>query len=173
MIIDILARLYRHHGWANKAFLDTLAALPENGPAEPRATALKRMRHIEIVGQIFAAHLTGRAHSYLSDSVEETPHLPSLRHDTEACDGWYIDYLSDRDPDTLSEEIAFTFTDGDRGRMSRGEILLHVATHAAIHRGEITQLLSSAGIDAPWDTFAVHLHQIEPARRVAALAKAG
>ena len=41
----------------------------------------------------------------------------------------------------LREVIEFTFTDGDAGRMSREEMLLHVVSHGAYHRGNIGQVL--------------------------------
>jgi uncharacterized damage-inducible protein DinB len=57
------------------------------------------------------------------------------------------------------------FTDGDRGCMSRREMLTHVAIHGAYHRGEVGRLLKQMPAPVPWDTFAVFLHQAEPARR--------
>jgi len=67
---------------------------------------------------------------------------------------------------SLSERLAFTFTDGDKGLTSREEILLHVALHATIHRGEVCRILWQLSITPPWDTPAVYLHQSEPHRRL-------
>ncbi|OLP61427.1 hypothetical protein BJF93_00355 [Xaviernesmea oryzae] len=166
MTIAFLERLYRYHSWANKALLDALIVLPQSGHDEVRTTGLKLMRHIEIVGQIFAAHLTRRAHGYTSDTVEDIPEPDDLRAALQTCDSWYLTFLRQIDTTDLRETIAFTFTDGDRGCMDRGEMLIHVVMHAAVHRGEIARLFWSARLTPPRDTFAVHLHQNEPARRL-------
>ena len=56
--------------------------------------------------------------------------------------------------------------------MTREEMLTHVVTHGGYHRGEVGRLMvqaaSRSGQDMllPWDTFAVHLHKTEPARRM-------
>ena len=67
----------------------------------------------------------------------------------------------------LSEFLDFTFTDGDGGRMSREEILLHVLTHGGYHRGNVGQVLKSISIAPPRDLYTKFLHQSEPSRRKA------
>lgn len=37
----------------------------------------------------------------------------------------------------LDESISFNFTDGDVGTMTREEMLFHVITHGAYHRGNV------------------------------------
>lgn len=59
----------------------------------------------------------------------------------------------------------FTLTDGDRERMSREEILLHIVTHGAYHRGNVGQVLKSISVAPPRDLFTKFLHTSEPARR--------
>jgi uncharacterized damage-inducible protein DinB len=72
-------------------------------------------------------------------------------------------------PQQLCESVAFVFTDGDHGCMSREEMLTHVVTHAGYHRGEVGQIMKQLSIELPWDTFAVYLHRAEPSRRSNAL----
>ncbi len=80
-------------------------------------------------------------------------------------DKWYVDYTSRATYPILAERVAFTFTDSDKGHMSREEMLTHVALHAGYHRGEVGRLLWQLSITPPWDTFAVYLHQADPHRR--------
>ena len=80
-------------------------------------------------------------------------------------DRWYIDYVARLNPQELEESIEFTFTDGAPGRMSREEMLAHVATHAGYHRGEVGRILTRLTGSSPPDTFTGYLHQAEPARR--------
>lgn len=69
-------------------------------------------------------------------------------------------------PDLLAESVPFVFTDGDRGYMSREEMLTHVVTDAGYHRGEVGQIMKQLSIELPWDTLAVYLHRTEPSRRL-------
>lgn len=83
----------------------------------------------------FSGHLTGAAHGFLSDNTEATPQLDDLAKDVAALDGWYLDYIGKTSPASLGEFVAFTFTDGDKGYMSRAEMISHMVLHAGIHRG--------------------------------------
>ena len=65
----------------------------------------------------------------------------------------------------MRRQIAFTFTDGGRGAMTREEMLFHVVTHDGYHRGEVGRMLKQIQSPLPWDTFAVFLHQDQPERR--------
>ncbi|TGS56633.1 damage-inducible protein DinB, partial [Mesorhizobium sp. M1D.F.Ca.ET.183.01.1.1] len=56
--------------------------------------------------------------------------------------------------------------DGDKGGMTRQEMLTHVVLHGSYHRGEIGRMVVRIAVSPPWDTYAVHLHRAEPARRL-------
>ncbi|MDX8531397.1 DinB family protein [Mesorhizobium sp. VK25A] len=45
-------------------------------------------------------------------------------------------------------------------------MLTHVVLHGSYHRGEIGRMLAGIAVSPPWDTYAVHLHRSEPARRL-------
>ena len=51
------------------------------------------------------------------------------------------------------------------GTMTRGEMLLHVITHGAYHRGNVGQMLKFISVAPPRDLFTKFLHYSEPARR--------
>jgi uncharacterized damage-inducible protein DinB len=156
-----------HHAWANAELLDTLARLDPVAHAAESAAARRLMGHIALVGRIFQAHLSGRDHGLVSDMPEATPDLAALVAETAAVDHWYLSYVAGLTRAALDEAIAFGFTDGQRGRMSRAEMLAHVALHGGYHRGEIGRLVGGLGVPLPWDTFAVYLHRHEPRRRLA------
>ncbi len=165
----ILQGLFRYQAWANREFLRALQGLDPVLHAEPRHTALRLLNHNLVVGHIFAAHLQGQAHTYTSDSPMEPPTLRQLQQTLPACDRWYLDYSAHVTPEQLAEPLPFVFTDGDHGCMTRLEMLLHVATHAAYHRGEVGRILKQLDAPMPWDTLAVHLHASEPQRRAQAI----
>jgi len=162
----LLTTLFRYKAWANSAFFDKLALMDPATQATDYVRAMRLMSHGYVVAAIFAAHLTGRQHAYQSDNLKETPELLSLRQAVAASDAWYLDYVRDVSPEQLGERIAFTFTDSDKGYMSREEMLMHVVLHGGYHRGEVVRILTRLSIETPWDTFAVFLHRDEPTRRL-------
>ncbi|WP_374377328.1 DinB family protein [Dongia sp.] len=162
---DPLRTLAGYNAWANRDLLDTLAQVDPVLHATEVDAAIRLVNHYHIVGRIFAAHLAGRAHGYTATNTDGTPALAALRTDLLACDRWFVDYAGTLTPDVAAERIAFTFTDGDRGLMSRAEMVTHVTLHGGYHRGEVGQILKRLNIPLPWDTYAVFLHQTEPSRR--------
>jgi uncharacterized damage-inducible protein DinB len=158
----MLSTLFRYQTWANQAFFAKLEALD----GADLHQALRLMNHAYVVAEIFAAHLSGKAHIYASDNTEETPTLAELREATALSDRWYLDYVAQTPADALGEKLAFQFTDGDKGFMSREECLTHVALHGGYHRGEVGRILKQRSLETPWDTFAVFLHGDQPERRL-------
>ena len=134
--------------------------------AGERHAAIRLLNHIHVVSRIFAAHLKGVAHGYASDNTEGTPEPAELRAALAEAGRWYLDYLETVSEQELAGFVAFTFTDGDKGCMTRQEMLTHVVLHGSYHRGEIGRMLARIAVSPPWDTYAVHLHRAEPARRL-------
>ena len=164
-----LRTLFGYHAWANADLFGKLNELdPEQHEAE-LAKALRLISHYHVVSRIFAAHLTGEKHGYTADNVAETPTLDDLRSAVTGSDRWYLDYVERVPSGQLAERVAFVFTDGDKGYMSREEMLSHVILHGGYHRGEVGRILSQLSIMPPWDTLAVYLHSTEPARRLQGL----
>lgn len=162
----MLSTLYRYQSWADDAFFDKLEALRDTGQEADYIEAVRLMNHSHVVAEIFAAHLTGRAHGYAADNTEATPPMAELRAAMAKSDRWYLDYAGQVSAEQLAETIAFTFTDGDKGCMSREEMLFHVVLHGGYHRGEVGRILKRHGLETPWDTFAVFLHRTQPDRRL-------
>lgn len=168
---NMLSTLFCYQAWANGAFCDKLLLVDRARNEDAYLRAMRLMNHTCVVAQIFAAHLTNRAHGYQTDNTVETPDIPTLRRAMAACDNWYLDYVGqvaagEITAAELGEKIAFTFTDGDKGYMSREEMLTHVVLHGGYHRGEVGRILTELAVETPWDTFAVFLHGDDPTRRL-------
>lgn len=118
-----------------------------------------------LLDRIFAAHLSGTAHGYAATNTPETPPLEELCRAVADTDRWYIEYLEQLAPALREEKPPLTFTDGECGRMSREEMLAHVATHGGYQRGAVERILAQLSVPPPRDIFTVHLHRPEPARR--------
>ncbi|WP_416270443.1 DinB family protein (plasmid) [Burkholderia cepacia] len=162
----LFKKLYGYHAWANNDLFDKLETLDQEKHQVELDTVLRLINHYYVVARIFAAHLSGAPHSYTSDNTIETPSLGELRATVKSTDQWYLDYLQNVSSASLSEIIPFVFTDGGRGYMSREEMVTHVVLHGGYHRGEVGRILWQLSITPPWDTYAVYLHQTEPARRL-------
>ena len=162
----LLRDMLAYQAWANAELAEKLAGMDPARDAGERHAIIRLMSHIHVVSRIFAAHLQGVAHGYASDNTEETPEPAALRAALAEVDGWYLDYLETVAEQGLADPVAFTFTDGDRGCMTRQEMLTHVVLHGSYHRGEIGRTLAGIAASPPWDTYAVHLHRAEPARRL-------
>ena len=164
----LLHTLFQYQAWANRELLQKMEGLDPAQHATQRHTALRLLNHSHVVGQIFAAHLLGKAHAFATDNTPDTPSLAQLRDTVPALDRWYLDYVAAATPALLAESVPFVFTDGDKACMTRMEMLTHVATHAIYHRGEVGRIMTQLAVPLPWDTFAVYLHGTQPQRRLQA-----
>src|SRR5881409_1609902 len=121
MSLSALKSLFACKAWANSELFELLQTLSASH-AEQLHTCLRTLNHIYVVDRIFRAHLGGEPRPFQATNTKETPSLEQLRSDAEATDAWYANYVSTLSAPALAETVAFTFTDGDAGRMSREEI---------------------------------------------------
>jgi len=164
--MNLLLSLFKQKAWVNEGFFEALAKIDGVAHADARQTAIRVLNHIHVVDRIFAAHLTGRAHGYEATNTPQTPTIEALRAAVRETDQWYLAHVTTYAPEQLVEPIVFTFTDGDRGRMTREEMLAHVVTHGSYHRGEVGRIMKQVGVAPPRDLYTAYLHQAEPARRL-------
>lgn len=163
----LLYSLFKYKAWSNDQLFIELAKVDSLAQQEARHNAMRILNHIYVVDQIFAAHLSGAVQSFTATNTSETPTIEALRDGVAMLDAWYVDYAADVSPEQLAENIAFTFTDGDQGLMTREEMLTHVSLHGAYHRGGAGRIMTQAGTPPPRDLYTRFLHQTEPTRRVA------
>ena len=161
MGVPLLQSLFLQKAAINEEFFAVL----ETVAAGDRVDAIRLLNHIHVVDRIFAAHLRGEPHGYKATNTPETPTLDALRAAALETDRWFVEQTGTLAPAQLAETVAFTFTDGQRGRMSREEMLAHVITHGSYHRGEVGQMLRRLSVAPPRDLFTAHLHRAEPQRR--------
>lgn len=160
-----LQSLFAQKSWANTELFNLLATLSTELHADAVHTATRTLNHIYVVDRIFRGHLLGEPHGYSATNTEATPGLGELQFAVADTDAWYQSYVADVSEAQLCERIGFRFTDGDLGTMTREEMLLHVITHGAYHRGNVGQVLKSIAVAPPRDLYTKFLHLSEPARR--------
>ncbi len=157
--------LFAQKSWANNELFNALAEVSDTQHAASVHAAVRTLNHIYVVDRIFQAHLLGEPHGYTATNTEATPTLDALQFSVAETDAWYESYVSSCSGQLLNESIAFQFTDGDAGTMTREEMLMHVITHGAYHRGNVGQVLKSISVAPPRDLYTKFLHVSEPARR--------
>ena len=161
--VSTLERVFSYKAKANAEILATMRQFDEASPA--REIAVRVLSHTYAVDQIFAANLRRAEHGYTSPNPSHAPSLDELSAAIRSSDRWYLDYVSRLDKAQLAERIDFTFTDGLPGRMSREEMLMHVAIHGANHRGQIGLMMMQNSITPPADRFTSYLHKAEASDR--------
>jgi uncharacterized damage-inducible protein DinB len=163
--MTLLPSLFRQKAAINEEFFAVIAEVDAEAHAAERHALIRLMNHIYVVDRIFAAHLRGEPHGYAATNTPETPALDELRDAVCASDRGYLELVDALTPQQLAQTVDFTFTDGQRGRMSREEMLAHVITHGSYHRGEVGQSLKRISAAPPRDLFTAYLHRDQPARR--------
>ena len=163
----ILASLFAQKSWANRELFDVVASITSTEHAAALHTAIRTLNHIYVVDRIFRAHLLGETHPYTATNTPEAPELGELCFAVAETDLWFEDYVSKIADPALVQSLAFQFTDGDSGRMTREEMLFHVLTHGSYHRGNVGQILKGISVAPPRDLLTKFLHVHEPARREA------
>ena len=162
-----LQSLFAQKSWANNDLFNALAAISSEEHVDTIYTATRTLNHIFVVDQIFRAHLLGEAHGYEATNTDATPELGELQFAAAETDAWFENYAAAVTEAQLCEAIPFRFTDGDGGTMTREEMLFHVITHGAYHRGNVGQVMKSISVAPPRDLDTKFLHVREPARRQA------
>lgn len=163
--MNTIRSLLAQKSWSNKELFNLLLTVDRNQHAEAVHTAIRTLNHIFVVDRIFKAHLSGEPHGYSGTNTQATPELEELHFNVTETDAWYLNYASNLPVDRLNDSVVFFFTDGDAGRMTREEILMHIVTHGAYHRGNVGQILKSISIVPPRDLYTKFLHVSEPERR--------
>ena len=163
----LLISLFEHKAWIDPQFFDQLALVDATAHAAAHHQALRILNHVHTVDRIWAGHLRGEPHGLTGTNTEDTPTPQALRTAFEQLDAWYLGHVRSLSEAQLDEVIAFRFTDGDTGRMTRAEMLAHVITHGSNHRGAVGAWLRQGDGAPPRDLLTRYLHQNEPERREA------
>jgi uncharacterized damage-inducible protein DinB len=141
--------LIHYKRWAtnglNSVLSDTLARLS----GEEQVLVRRLLDHIQCVDEIFRHNLEQTPHDYAAPRSAELPSFEVLANEARATADWYADYADALRPQAVDETVDFAFSNGQSASMTRGEMLLHVAMHAAGHRGQVALLLQKNGIQ-PW-----------------------
>ena len=160
----ILSSLFAQKSWANRELFDVVSMVT-SANADSLHAAIRTLNHIYVVDRIFRAHLLGEMHPYTATNTVGTPKLSELLFAVTETDNWFETYVAKAADQELIERLSFQFTDGDSGHMTREEMLFHVLTHGAYHRGNVGQVLKGISVVPPRDLYTKFLHVQDPSRR--------
>lgn len=158
--------LMRYKCWATGGLIATIAANLERIAPFDRVLILRLLDHIQTVDEIFGDNLEGRPHGRRAPRSTELPEFETLARKAIVTGEWYASYADLLTPAQRDEAIDFTFSNGSPGRMTRGDMLLHIATHGTYHRGNIGLLLQKNGVEPNADRltdFLMSERTLEPA----------
>ena len=155
--------LTRYNAWANRVMFDAVAALPDGEATRPRTSLFRNMvhtlNHNYVIALIWQAHLQQREHGFAARNTPDHPPLGELRRSQELLDAWYISQSDNLPEAALAERLSFTLIGGNRGEMSRAEMLLHIVTHCSYHRGFVADLFFQVPARPPTMDLPVYLRE--------------
>jgi len=144
---SLLTSLFRHKAWANRNMFEVLKAVPEDNRGAI-AMPLLVLAHASLVDRAFKARLLDRAPEFSSVIPARMPDLNDLDETVRQTDA------------ELARTIEFVFlSDGDKGRMTKEDMLVHVLTHAQSHRAQVAAMLDKASIRGRSDMFTTFLSE--------------
>ena len=144
---DFLISLFEHKAWCNRGLIAALKAAPADADRREMAVILLTFEHTAIVDQVFKARLSDAEPGFQAVVGRRVPDLDDLAATMAETDAWYVDYAGHVTPAELERVVDFTFVDeGDAGRMTKGQMLAHVITHSASHRGAIGKMLEAVKV---------------------------
>jgi uncharacterized damage-inducible protein DinB len=159
-----LVEPFEHKAWCNGGLIEALRAAPSDVDRVQMAVILFTIDHTSIVDRIFKAHLSGEAPGYEAVVAGRLPDLESLADALGETDARYLDYVRGVAPAELETMVDFTFVDdGDPGRMTKGQMLAHVITHGASHRGAIGKMLEALKVVGASD-MVTSFHRVQGTR---------
>jgi len=160
-LLENLKLLTQYKSWANEITFLSVKSLPQGEAIKERKTRFKNivhtLNHVYVIDSIFKAHLEGKSHNYNERNTQDHPPLEELWQMQRAIDEWYINYASNISETAAREMINFNFVDGEKGAMSRAEMILHVVNHGTYHRGFVSDMMYQIPVIPPSNDLSVFL----------------
>ncbi|HEU0016708.1 MAG TPA: DinB family protein [Longimicrobium sp.] len=138
-MINQLRRLFAHMRWADERVMEALRRAETIPPQ-----ALEIYAHLLAAEHVWLSRLRGQAPRLAVWPVLSPDECAVLAAENEAGFDAYLDELGAED---ATRSIAYRNSAGDAFESRVDDVLLHVATHGAYHRGQVALLLRQAGAE--------------------------
>jgi uncharacterized damage-inducible protein DinB len=146
-LIPYLTRLFEYDAWANREVLGNLRGLSSS-----QAQPLKLLAHILASQHLWMVRLEpGHA------AFPVWPDLTLEECERQAAELHILwkDYLRKNNEASLAQTVDYKNSQGDSWSSRKDDILMHLVTHSAYHRGQIAAAVRAAGF-APAYTDFIH-----------------
>lgn len=161
----LLRAALRYKQWADRRTLDAVAGIDSQRFPSAMPFACRQLNHMVRVEELFRARLLGDRDPHTATNSDALPTWVELDRRLSASNDWLLAYAGSLGARQCVEAIHFTFVDGQRGTLTREEVLFHLVNHGTYHRGAIGHALDLAEAPRPADTYTVFIHALEPGRR--------
>lgn len=175
--VDLIRRLHHHRSWVNGNLLDAAAALTDGQLRAEfpigQGSVWRSLVHLYAAEAVWLAALRGdERHVVPGDDPGGLPgnqragggvaDLADLRARWAELDGRWADYLGGLSPAALDEVVhRHSVSLGVRLALRRGDVLLHVCTHAHYTAAQMVNMLRQAGAGALPATMLIALARAE------------
>jgi len=144
-ILDYLRRLFAYDDWANREVLSSLRSA-----SNPPPRSLKLIAHILSAEGLWLARINQE-----KPSLPVWPELALAQCEAEgdALRASWRSYLEKCREADLSHQIRYVNSKGETWSSQVNDVLLHVITHSAYHRGQIASDMRAAGLTPAYTDF--------------------
>jgi len=149
--IEHFTRLFAYDGWANQ---EVLAGLRIAVTPLPRALAL--MAHIFSSQRLWMERLEQRP-----QSLPVWPEFTIEECDKQAAEllALWKNYLANSSEADLAEPVSYRNSKGEAWSSRKDDILMHLITHSAYHRGQVAATVRAAGSTPAYTDFIHSIRQ--------------
>jgi uncharacterized damage-inducible protein DinB len=179
--VELLQRLHQHRAWVNGNLLTAAASLSDERLRSPfqigQGSIWKSLLHLYAAEYVWLEALLGNDEALLSgDLPGKLPGnqqgeggitgLDDLRQKWSALERRWTDYLGSLAPESLDELVYRKSTSSGLGKRfgtRRGDVLLHVCTHAHYTAAQVVNMLRQAGAEKLPETMLISLARHETA----------
>jgi len=176
--LDLVRRLHEHRAWVNRKLLEAAFPLSEDSlkKALPigQGSVWKSLVHLHAAEYVWLEALLGNGAALVRGDVPGN--LPgnqlgqggfgSLAELAEAwspLEGRWRTYLAGLSEGALDEMVLKTSSSGQQSSTRRGDILLHVCTHAQYTTAQVINMLRQLGVASLPDTMLITMARQERA----------
>ncbi len=177
--IDLVQRLHYHRAWVNSNLLAAVSPLSDEQLRSQfqigQGSIWKSLLHLYAAEYVWLETLLGNDDPLLQgDLPGKIPgnqqgeggitSLEELKHKWSALEQRWGDYLQSLTPESLDDIVFKKSTSyglGKRYGTSRGDILLHICTHAQYTVAQVVNMLRQAGAEKFPETMLIALARIE------------
>ena len=149
-LIAHLTRLFAYDAWANREVLSGLRSL-----ATPQPRPLRLMAHVFASQRLWMARLEPNSSVQDPKTLPVWPDLTMEQCDTQAAglEALWKNYLAVRTEADLAETASYQNTKGEPWTSRKDDILMHLITHSAYHRGQAAAAVRAAGFTPAYTDF--------------------